>query len=166
MTPNFLIVLLAALIPMVTGFIWYNPKVLGNAWMEAAGITEDKIKGANMAVIFGVSFLLSFILAFSIQFMVIHQWSVYSILANEPGMQDPNSEVSLMIKGFMEKYGNNFRTFKHGAFHGTLFGLTVVLPILGTNALFERKGFKYIAINVGYWMLTIALMGGVICAFP
>lgn len=168
MTPNFLIILLAALIPMVTGFIWYNPNVLGKAWMEAAEVTEDKMKGANMAVVFGVSFLLSFVLAFSIQFMVIHQWSIYSIFAgaeDQAAMMDPNSEQSLYLKNFMEKYGNHFRTFKHGAFHGTLFGLTVVLSILGTNALFERKGFKYIAINVGYWMLTIALMGGVICAF-
>lgn len=168
MTPNFLILLLAALIPMVTGFIWYNPNVLGKAWMQASGITEDKMKGANMAVIFGVSFLLSFFLAFAIQFMVIHQWAIYSIFAganDHAAMTDPNSELSLYVKDFMSKYGNNFRTFKHGAFHGTLSGLFVALPILGTNALFERKGFKYIAINVGYWMITMALMGGVICAF-
>ncbi|MGQ0827785.1 MAG: DUF1761 domain-containing protein [Bacteroidota bacterium] len=165
MTPNFLIILLASLVPLATGMIWYNKNVFGKAWMQAAEITEEKAKGANMPLMFGLTFLFSFFLAFAIQFMVIHQWSLYSILANEPGMQDPNSEVSLMLKGFLEKYGNNFRTFKHGAFHGTLAGFTIALPILGINALFERKGFKYIAINVGYWMLTMALMGGILCAF-
>ena len=45
------------------------------------------------------------------------------------------------------------------------FGLFLALPILGTNALFERKGFKYIAVNAGYWILTIALMGGLLCAW-
>jgi hypothetical protein len=44
-------------------------------------------------------------------------------------------------------------------------GLFFALPVMGTNALFERKGFKYIAINVGYWTVTLALMGGVICHF-
>ena len=168
MTPNFLIILLAALIPMVTGFIWYNPNVLGKAWMQAAGITEEQAKGANMALMLGLSFVFAFLLAMSLQFMVIHQWSIYSIFqgaSDQVALQDPNSEQSLYIKDFMERYGNNFRTFKHGAFHGTLAGLFVALPILGTNAIFERKGFKYIAINVGYWMLTMALMGGVICAF-
>ena len=67
--------------------------------------------------------------------------------------------------GLLEKYGTTFRTFKHGAFHGTLAALFISLPIIGTNALFERKSFKYVAINVGYWMLTMALMGGVVCAF-
>ena len=165
MSVNFLIIFIAALVPMVVGFIWYSPKVLGTAWMQAAEITEDKIKGANMAVIFGLAFLFSFFIAMAEQFMVIHQWAIYSILANDPGMKDPNSEVSMMVKSFMEKYGTNFRTFKHGAFHGTLAGILIALPIIGTNALFERKGFKYIAINVGYWTISLALMGGVICAF-
>lgn len=162
---NFMIILVAALVPMILGFIWYNPKVLGTVWMNAAGITEDKMKGANMALIFGLSFFLSFLLAMSVQFMVIHQYSMYSILANEPGITDPTSEVSLMIQDFMAKYGTNFRTFKHGALHGTLAGFMIALPILGTNAMFERKGFKYIAVNCGYWIICLALMGGIICAF-
>jgi hypothetical protein len=31
MTPNFLIILLAAIVPLIIGFIWYNPKVFGTA---------------------------------------------------------------------------------------------------------------------------------------
>ena len=165
MHPNFLIILLAALVPMVMGFIWYNPKVLGTAWMNAAGMTEEKMKGANMAVVFGLSFVLSFLLSFSMQFVVIHQWSFFSILANEPGVKDPTSEVGMMVTNFMAKYGTNFRSFKHGALHGTLAGITMIVPIMGTNALFERKSFKYVAINCGYWIITMALMGGIICAF-
>jgi hypothetical protein len=37
--------------------------------------------------------------------------------------------------------------------------------LIGINAVFERKGFKYIAIHTAYWMLTMAIMGGIICAF-
>jgi hypothetical protein len=44
-------------------------------------------------------------------------------------------------------------------------GLTLALPIIGINALFERRGFKYIAINVGYWVVSMAIMGGIICQF-
>lgn len=159
MQPNLLIILAAALVPMVMGFIYYNPKTLGTAWMNASGVTEEKMKGANMAVIFGVSFLLSFFLAFAMQFVVIHQWGVVSTLGGDPSMLGPGTDGGM----FLEKYGTNFRTFKHGALHGTITGLMIALPILGTNALFERKGFKYIAINVGYWTITLALMGGIIC---
>ncbi len=162
---NFLVLLIAAVIPMIVGFIWYNPKTLGTAWMQAAEISEDKMKGANMALIFGLSFVFAFLLAMAEQFMVIHQYHVYSIFQGDPTMSDPNSATSMMINDFMAKYGNNFRTFKHGALHGTITGLFVALPIIGTNALFERKSFKYIFINVGYWTITLALMGGVICAF-
>lgn len=164
MNVNFVAILIAALVPLLIGFIWYNPKTFGNAWMKAADITEDKMKSANMGLIFGLTFLFSFFLAFAVQFMVIHQWSVFSVLANEPGINDPNSEISLFLKDFMDKYGNNFRTFKHGVLHGTISGITIALPLLGVNALFERKGFKYIALNVGFWTLCLALMGGIICA--
>lgn len=162
---NFLIVLASALIPLVVGFIWYNPYVLGKAWMKSAGITEERMKGSNMLVIFGVTLLLSVFLATALQFMVIHQTHLFSILLNEPGFNDTGSEVHTLYTGFLEKYGQNFRTFKHGALHGTLGGFMLALPVLGINALFERKGFKYIAINAGFWVLCMALMGGVICAF-
>jgi hypothetical protein len=164
MNVNFVAILIASLVPLLVGFVWYNPKTFGNVWMKAADITEDKMKSVNMGLIFGLTFLFSFFLAFAVQFMVIHQWSVFSILANEPGMNDPNSEISLFLKDFMNKYGNNFRTFKHGVLHGTISGITIALPLLGINALFERKGFKYIALNVGFWTLCLALMGGIICA--
>jgi hypothetical protein len=163
---NFPVLLLAALIPMVMGFIYYNPKVFGNAWMQSCGLTEEKMKGANMPLVFALSYLFSFFLAMAMGVMlVIHQNHIYSIFANDPGMKDPNSPVYLYVQDFMANYGSNFRTFKHGAVHGVLASLFIVLPVLGTCALFERKNFKYIAINVGYWLITMALMGGVICQY-
>jgi cytochrome b561 len=66
---------------------------------------------------------------------------------------------------FMEKYGKLYRTFKHGAFHGVLAGIFFAMPITGIVALYERRSAKYIFVHVGYWTLTMALMGGVICAY-
>ncbi len=165
MQMNFIVILVTALVPMVMGFIWYNPKTLGTAWMQAAGVTEEKMKGANMGVVFGLSFLFSVMLAMAVNTLVIHQNHLYSILLNEPGFGDPNSDLGMYITSFMEKYGNNFRTFKHGALHGFLGGLFFAFPILATNAMFERKGWKYIWINTGYWTITLTLMGGILCAY-
>jgi len=164
MQPNFLVLAAAALIPMVLGFIWYNPSVFGKAWMEASGLTEEDTKKTNMLLVLVLSFVLSLMLSMSVNFMVIHQNAIYSLVMG-PELQNPASEQSLWIKDTMAKYGQNFRTFKHGALHGALTGLFFVLPIIGTGSLFERKSFKYVAINVGYWIVTLTLMGGVICAF-
>ncbi|MGZ4038794.1 MAG: DUF1761 domain-containing protein, partial [Bacteroidia bacterium] len=152
------------LIPMVLGFIWYNPKVLGKAWMEASGMTEEKAKNANMALVFGLSFLFSFFLAFALQFLVIHQSGVTSLFYKQP-INDPSTEMGALYKKIMDTLGTSYRTFKHGALHGTIGGFMIALPILATNAMFEGKGFKYIAINAGYWIICMALMGGLICAW-
>ncbi len=162
---NWIILLIASVIPMILGFIWYHPKVFGTAWMKTSGVDQEKMKGANMGMIFSLSFIFSFFIAMSLQYVVIHQNHVWSIFANDPGMKDPNSAVSLYVKDFMDKYGNNFRTFKHGVIHGVITGIFLIFPIMAINALFERKGFKYIFINAGYWIVSLAIMGGIICAF-
>lgn len=165
---NFLAVLVAALVPMLIGFIWYNPKTFGTAWMKAAEMTEEKMKGANMALIFGLTFVFSFFVAMTMNFVTIHQFGAMSAMmdmANPDGLKDATKGNGLDFANFMKTYGNNFRTFKHGALHGTISGFLLALPVLGVNALFERKGFKYIAINAGFWIVCFALMGGIICAW-
>ena len=49
---NFLAILVAAIVPLFIGFIWYGPMLFQNAWMREAGMTEEKMKSSNMAVIF------------------------------------------------------------------------------------------------------------------
>jgi hypothetical protein len=162
---NFSIVLAATAVPLVIGFIWYHPKVFGTAWMKTTGMTPEKGKQSNMVVMFGLTLLFSFFIASLLMSLVVHQVSVVSLLSNQPDSGDPASESSTMLKRFMELYGNSYRTFKHGVFHGTLSGIFLALPIVAINALFEQKGFKYIVINAGYWIVSMALMGGLICAF-
>lgn len=163
MEMNFLAVVAAAFVPLVVGFVWYNPKVLGTAWMNASGVTEEKMKGANMFAIFGLTLLFSFFIGLALISTVIHQGHIYSTLMGEAGMDDPNSELGKWLADFMNSYGNNFRTFKHGAFHGVIVGVLFAMPVMAVNALFERKGFKYIAINAGFWIVCLGLMGGIIC---
>jgi len=38
-----LVYVLAALIPTIIGLIYYHPKVMGGIWMDASGMTEEKI---------------------------------------------------------------------------------------------------------------------------
>ncbi len=59
---NFIAVLVAAIVPLIVGFIWYNPKVFGTAWMRSIGVNNpDEMKaGPNMALVFGLSLLFSY----------------------------------------------------------------------------------------------------------
>ena len=140
---NWIALVVAALIPLVTGFIWYNPKVFGTAWMTESGMTMEKAQQMNPVKTYGLCVVFAFILAFYL-----------------------NGEVFLGGLPPDELHGTPaFMTFKHGALHGGFLALFTILPAFATNALFEQKSFKYVAINVGYWAVTMALMGGLINAW-
>lgn len=131
---NWLSYVIAVLVPMIVGFIWYNPKVFGKAWMDSIGMTEEDAAKANMPVTFGISIVMSALLAFFMLYFV-----------NAPADQE-----------------GQYDTFGHGAFHGAFLAIIVAMPVLVTNGLFEQKNFKNLGINVAYWIVALALMGGVL----
>lgn len=162
---NFIAILIATFIPIIVGSVWYNPKIgFGKAWMQATGITEEAGKKVNMPLVFGLTLLFSFFVAFIMQTVVIHQFHIYNFLHEQKDFAEPNSLSSSLLKQIMDNYATSYRSFKHGALHGTLAGLFLAFPIIAIPAIFEMKGVKYIAINAGYWIVSMALMGGVICA--
>jgi hypothetical protein len=162
MDVNFVVIFLAALVPMIIGFVWYHPSVMGRAWMKASGMNEEQIKGANLPLIFGLCFLFAFMLSFSLQFNVVHQYHLYSIVADQVTPGDTTSAAGQWLQTSFDNYGSNFRTFKHGAFHGFLMAIFLVLPLIGTHALYERKGARYIFVHTGFWAINFTLMGGII----
>ena len=147
----------AAVAALAIGAVWYNSKVFGNVWMRESGMTEEKMNGTNMFKIFGLSLVFAAMLAGLLMNYTNHQWGAIGMIGGSPETALPSYEA------FMADYGNAFRTFKHGALHGTMFGILGALPIIGTIALFERKSAKYIFINAGYWIVTLGVMGALLC---
>lgn len=131
---NWFAVVVAALVPTLVGFVWYHPKVMGTVWMKAAGLTEDDLKKGNMPMIFGISFVMAFLLA-----------TFWSVNVTGPGQED--------LK---------YHTFQHGLVHGLILTITIVLPLVVTNGLFERKSWTYILVNAGYWCLTFCIGLGIL----
>jgi hypothetical protein len=166
---NYLSLIAAALVPMAVGFVWYHPKTFGNTWMRAAGITEEMIKTGNMPLIFGLSLLFSLMLALNIHGLATHDGFISGALyyVTDGTMKpDPASEAGKWLEYYNTNLAASNHTFKHGAFHGLfLAGLFLALPMVAINALFERKGWKYIAVNAGYWLVTFLLMGGILAAW-
>ncbi len=166
---NFIALLVAALVPMVIGFIWYHKSVFGSAWMRAAGVTEEMTKTANMPVIFGVSFLMSLALAFVLNSIAYHDSFVGGAMfyaTNGTMIPEPGSELAKWFEYYNTNLAASNHTFAHGAFHGLFIaGLLIALPIIASNALYERRGFKYIAISAGYWIVCLTLMGGIVAGW-
>lgn len=74
---SYLAIFLAALIPMILGYVWYHPKVFGGAWMKSLGFTEESLRQGNMALIMGIAFLCALVLSWR-----LNDYSGHS----EPGM--------------------------------------------------------------------------------
>lgn len=156
---NFLAILVAAISSLVIGSIWYNPKVFGTIWMREAGLIQEELQKGNMLKILGPGLIFAFLLAFMMQFVVIHQFGAMGMIGGDSTKALPS------YTAFMADYGTAFRTFKHGALHGTMTGVLLATPIIAINGLFERKSWKYTMVHCGYWILTLAIVGGIVCGW-
>ena len=61
---NLLAVLLCGVSSMVLGGIWYAPPLFGRAWQRGVGLSDEALAGGNMALIYGLAFLLSLAAAY------------------------------------------------------------------------------------------------------
>ena len=164
---NYLAFIVAALIPMAVGAIWYGP-LFGKIWMRSCGMTEEKMKSGNMAMTIGLSLVLAFLLAFIISALSVHDNMVEGALfyaTDKTMIPTPGSEEASWLAFYYDNLAPDNYNFQHGAFHGGLFGLMFFLPVIGNIALYEQKSWKYVAINVGYWVLCATLMGGLLGAW-
>jgi len=131
--------------------------------MRTNNFTEDSLKKGNMALIMGLSYFLSIVLAMGLMGLTNHQSGVMQLFGTHPDVEVVGSEVHTLVTTVNEKFGDRHRDFKHGALHGGIAAILLALPLIAINALFERRGAKYIGIHFGYWFITLILMGGVIC---
>lgn len=158
---NFAALFIAAIVTLVTGFIWYSPKVFGTIWMKENNLTQEELRKGNMLKIFGLTYVFSLMITMTLMSLTIHQSGAIGMVGGPPLMDSAKPSFA----AFMADYGMAYRTFKHGALHGFMSGLFFAFPLIGINGLFERKSWKYIFIHAGYWILTLTLMGGIICEF-
>ena len=165
METNVYMFFVAALVPLVIGAAWYNPMLFGNTWLKASGLTEEDTQTGNMLLIFGLTYLMGLFLAGAVYFGVVHQTGFNSLMASEPGYGEAGSGIQNCVDEFMSKFGDKHRSFGHGAFHGAFLGILFATPVIVVISLFERRSFKYIAVHAGYWILTLGIMGGLLCAF-
>src|SRR5688500_19130256 len=59
---NPLAVIVATIVPMVLGFLWYGP-LFGNTWMAARGVTREQMGDVNAGQAYGLTTVLALVTA-------------------------------------------------------------------------------------------------------
>jgi hypothetical protein len=83
---NWIAVLVAAISSFVLGSFWYSPLLFSKRWQQEVSLSDDKIKQANMAKIFGTAFVFQLIIAVNLAFFLaspeigLQQGLVYGLL--------------------------------------------------------------------------------------
>lgn len=159
MWPNFIVIGGCALIPFLIGFVWFHPNLFGGTyWQHITNLTNQQMDKPIKPLQLLLSLLLNFLIAFGVFNLTVHATHVLALTGPDPEMLKSGAGLA-----FMEAYGNNFRTMGHGIGHGLIIGtLCFVIPIVGYAAIFERKSFRYVLVNGGFWALSLTIMAMVI----
>lgn len=67
---NWWAVIVAAVAFWALGALWYSPLLFSKRWQKEVDFKEEDQKNANMALIFGLSFVLMFIMVFGLSLML------------------------------------------------------------------------------------------------
>jgi heme A synthase len=134
---NFLSVLVAAVLTMLVGFLWYSPVLFGKPWMKEMGYDpSDKAKAQEMKKAAGPAYLGSFVASLVSAF------------------------VLALFLHWMRAEGAHT-----GAITGFHVWLGFVATVQFTGALFTKQSMKLFAINSGYQLVCYLVMGAVLGAW-
>ena len=131
---NLLAVLVAGIVPMIVGMLWYGP-LFGKRWMALMETTPEEIQeGFNPLRTYGISFLLSLVTAFILAQLIADM---------APG------DVSSMDGG-----GGSVMV---GVHVGLMALVAFVLPVAHQSIAFEGRKAELASLNVAY--NGVALIG-------
>lgn len=135
---NYLAILVAAVLGMVIGMIWYAPSVFGKAWSRMTGINMDKaeMKPKHMLAGFVAQLVMAYVLA-----PFIIGWH--------------QSEVAMYGADAMSGLSVGLQT-------GFWLWLGIVATVMLGSVLWERKPFKLYMLNSGYWLVVLLVMGALL----
>jgi len=63
-------VLLCAVASLALGALWYSPLLFLNGWKTANNLTDEQLRAANPAKVFGITFVLALITSYNLAFFL------------------------------------------------------------------------------------------------
>ncbi len=160
MNLNYTAFFLISFIPLIIAAFWYHPasplmKWLGNDTLQ------NPLKLSFLKIVW--AFILSFTLVYGYINLVIHQMGFYELFFTD--IMRGSEEAKQIANEFLAKYGDKHRHFGHGVFHGVINAFVFALPFLSFNALLEKSNNKIVLVHFLYWIVTSAIIGGLISEF-
>ncbi|MEK6947863.1 MAG: DUF1761 domain-containing protein [Nanoarchaeota archaeon] len=132
MAVNYLAVLVAAIVSMVIGGLWYSPLLFGNVWMKLSGITQkdvEKAKKKGMMKSMGKSYLLMFVACLLTSY----------VLARLLNLLQTTSPIN-------------------GAKLALWIWIGFVATVTLSSVLWENKSYKLYLLNNGYNVVNMVVM--------
>ena len=133
---NYIAVLVAAVVNMIIGALWYSPVLFGNLWMRLSGMDKksiDKSKQKGMEKLYAAAFISTFVMAF--------------VLAHFIDYTESSTVSDGMQAGFWIWLG---------------FIATVSLG----GVLWEKKPIKVWVLNNAYNLFGLLVMGSILAVWP
>lgn len=123
---NWIAIIVAAIVPMVLGALWYSPVLFAEPWMRAVGRTREELGDAALGYLLSAvgAFLASYALA------RIMRWAEVDDLWN-------------------------------GVLVGALVWVGFVATVLAVTTYFGGRPRALWAINAGYQLVALVLMGAI-----
>lgn len=134
---NYLAVLVSGIISMILGSLWYGP-IFGKPWMKLMGIGKKEMAKAKKEGMKRMwkSYLTAFIAAIIVAFILAH--------------------VVVYV---------NAGTFMEGIGVGVWMWLGFIATVSLGSILWEGKSAKLYWINTLYWLVNLAIMGGILAVW-
>ena len=132
---NYLAIFIAAVATMIVGFLWYGPMLFAKPWMKLMGHTKETMKGTQkeMGKMYGISFVLALVTAYVLSHVMSLSENYFAYAPVTTGL----TSAFWMWVGF-------------------------VMPVQATDVLFGGKKFALFAINTGYQLASLLVMGVVL----
>ena len=132
---DYMAVIVAAVVSMAVGFLWYSPLILGKPWMKLKGYTPDSLKKAQqeMGRLYGLSFVVALITAFVLSHVITISQDFYGLSKIQTGL----TTAFWMWVGF-------------------------IMPVQLVDEIFGEKKWALFGINTGYQLAAILVMAVVI----
>ena len=133
---NYIPIVVAAVIGHFLGALWYSPVLFGKAWMDLSGFTKQKIEGMKKGM--AKSYVLALL----------------------------GSLVTAFVLSCVITHSGAAANPFEGATVGFWCWLGFVVPVILGAVLWENKPFGVFAINVGYYLVSLLLMGAILAGWP
>lgn len=136
---NYIAVLVAGIISMVVGYVWYGP-AFGKTWMKLSGIVpqnmgkeeQNKMMKKNMSIMFVGALVMAYVLFHSIAFAT----------------------------GFMQVSGA-----AQGMMGGFWIWLGFIVPVMLGKVLWEGKSWKLFILDSSYYLVVLVVNGALLASW-